>query len=263
MDNKAYLQYIRDYQIDINNVVSLNDTVPGLNLKLLNKRLHDAKEAFLYLHDNNLHMDSMLVAGHILEICSAIYYIKFAKDKLLNARLYVAKSTVQSLYDILEIDQSDLKDEQYKGAVYDFLDYLYDLGHLVLNPVNKEDKKLFNKSLVSKLRSNELNNSERIKQIKKYYEKPIVKKYIDNFIEGAKEKAELNPNENVKKLEEAIRLFYASYCRIKHASALLYPGHVEKDNLIIDDNNVELSVPAVFVCLDIISDTPIHFKQPN
>lgn len=259
MDADAYLHYVRNYHIELDNVIPLNETVPGLNLKLLNKRLYGAKEAFLYLHDKGMHMDAMLIAGHILEICAAIYYIKSATDKLLNARLYVAKSTVQSLHDILEIDQSELNDEQYKGAAYDCLDYLNSLGHLIVK-TKKENKKEFNKSIVSRLKSEELSNSAKITQINKNYEKPVVKFYTDNFIDGIKEKAKNNPNENVQKLEEAIRLFYATYCRIKHASALIYPAHVEKDQLVIDTNNAELSVPAVFLCLDMISDHPEYLK---
>lgn len=259
MDIDAYLNYIRNYDIKVDNVVPLNGTVPGLNLQLLSKRLHDAKEAFLCLHDKNMPMDAMLMAGHIFEICAAIYYIKSAKDKLLNARLYVAKSTVQSLHDMLEIDQSELTDEQYEGAVSDCLDYLVGLGHLILKR-NKENKKEFNKSVVAKLKSGELSNSKKITQININYEKPVVKFYTDNFIDGIKEKAKNNQNENVQKLEEAMRLFYASYCRIKHASALIYPAHVEKDRLIIDNNNAELSVPAVFLCLDMISDHPEYLK---
>ena len=72
MDIDAYLNYIRNYDIKVDNVVPLNGTVPGLNLQLLSKRLHDAKEAFLYLHDKNMPMDAMLMAGHIFEICAAI-----------------------------------------------------------------------------------------------------------------------------------------------------------------------------------------------
>ena len=167
---------------------------------------------------------------------------------------------VQSLLDLLETDQSEQRNEQYNGAIQDCLDYLYDLGHLILNPINKDNKKEFNKSLVSKLKSAELTNNDKIKQIKKYYEKPIVKFYIDNFINDIKEKAKNNPNENTHKLEEALRLFYVTYCRIKHASALIYPAHVEKDRLIIDNNNAELSVPAVFLGLDMISDHPEYLK---
>ena len=259
MDIDAYLNYIRNYDIKVDNIVPLNGTVPGLNLQLLSKRLHDAKEAFLYLHDKNMPMDAMLIAGHIFEICAAIYYIKSAKDKLLNARLYVAKSTVQSLHDMLEIDQSELKDEQYKGAVDDCLDYLYDLGHLILK-TKKENKKELNKSIVSKLKSEEIINSVKMTQVNKNYDKPVVKFYTDNFIEGIKEKAKNNPNESIQKLEEAMRLFYASYCRIKHASALIYPAHVEKDHLVIDNNHAELSVPGVFLCLDAISDHPEYLK---
>jgi hypothetical protein len=258
MDTTKYLSYIKDYQIAIDNIVPLNGNVPGLNLKLLNKRLHDAKEAFLCLHYKNMHMDAMLIAGHILEICAAIYYIKSAKDKLLNTRIYVAKSTVQSLYDLLNVDKTEQQDKLYKDTINDFLNYLEDMGHLVLKPINKENKKEFNKQIVAKIRSENLTNIEKTKLIKKYYDKPIVNDSIVSFIEGMKERAKNNPNENVQKIEEAMNLFYVSYCRIKHASALLYPGHLEKNHIIIDDNKPELSIPAVFLCLDMISDNPVH-----
>lgn len=263
MDVENYLTYIKGYNIDVDNVVSRQDSVVGLNLKILYKRLHDAKDAFMLLCDNNMNTDAMLIAGHILETCATIHYIKAAKDKIFNTRRYVAKSTVSSAYDLLGIDNTNLQDEKYKLAMDDFLDYLDDVGHLILKPSKKEDRKQLNKKLVSKLRSANLTNKDKRKLIKEYYDMPIVNDYINCFISGMQNAVKDKPDENAEKLEEAIKLFYVSYCRIKHASALLYPGEIYADKVIIRDNKEELCIPAVFLSLDMISDTPAYLKHKS
>ena len=261
MDVTKYLNYIHGYKIDVDNVVYRRDAVIGLNLKILYKRLHDAKDAFMLLCKNNLNTDAVLIAGHILETCATIHYIKSAKDKLLNARRYVAKSSINTAYDLLGIDNSNLQDEKYKLAIYEFLDYLDDVGHLILKPTKKEDKKQLNAKIVLKLRSPNFTNKEKRKFIKESYEMPIVNDYLNCFISGMQKAIQNRPDEKPESLKEAIKLFYVSYCRIKHASVLLYPGEIKGDSVIINDNKEELCVPAVALSLDMISDTPSYFIQ--
>jgi len=260
MDLLALLNYVRGYKIDNSSMMLRNGSVSELNLKILNKRLYDARKAFLLLYDNGMHTDSALIAGHILEICAAIYYIKSAKDKDLNTRRYVAKCSVSSAYDLLAVDDSELQNEEYKLAIQEFLDYLQDVGHLILRPSKKEDKKQFNKELISKLSATDKTNNDKRKLLKEYYEMPVVNDYLNCFVSGLYKGLKDNENENAQKLAQAIRLFYISYCRIKHASALMYPGYPDDEKIIIGENTETLWLPAVFLSLDIIAENPIYIK---
>lgn len=263
MQNEQMLEYIRNYYIESDVVVPKRASVPGFNLRVLSKRLHDARNAFLVLIDNNMFVDACLIAGHILEVSATIHYIRSAADKMLNSRRYIAKSTIQSVYDLLGIDNSNLQDDKYRLTINEFLDYLEDVGHLILKPIKKEDKKQLNYKFVSKLRCLELTNKEKRKLIKEFYEMPIVNDYLNCFYSGMQKNIQTKPEENPDALKEALKLFYVSYCRIKHTSALLYPGEIKADHIIILDNEEKLCVPAVALSLDMISDSPSYFVQAS
>ena len=87
MRNEQMLEYIRHYYIESDVVVPRRASVSGLNLRVLSKRLHDARNAFLVLIDNNMFVDACLIAGHILEVSATIHYIRSAADKMLNSRI--------------------------------------------------------------------------------------------------------------------------------------------------------------------------------
>lgn len=67
-------------------------------------------------------------------------------------------------------------------TINEFLDYLEDVGHLILKPIKKEDKKQLNYKFVSKLRCLELTNKEKRKLIKEFYEMSIVNDYLNCFM---------------------------------------------------------------------------------
>lgn len=253
------LDSIRNYDIDNTNIIPNGISIPDFNLTLLNKRLYDARKAFLLLCENNMNSDSELIAGHILETCAIIYYIKSAADKLLNSRKYIAKSSASTVYDILSLEAAATEDGKYNAFFKDLLDYLNHTGHLIVKETKSEDKHKFNQHLLSQLKNNDKNNNEKRKLIKKHYELPIVNDYLNHFIAGMRAKA-LHNDYPAAQYDEALRLFYMSYCRLKHATPFLYPSKEADTTITITDNPQEIIVPAVFMCMDMIVDKPVYFK---
>lgn len=260
MQNEQMLEYIRNYYIESDVVVPRRASVPGFNLRVLSKRLHDARNVFLVLIDNNMFVDACLIAGHILEVSATMHYIRSAADKMLNSRRYVAKSSANVIYDMLQIDTSNLQDKQYRELFQEFLEHLKDTGHLIVKAPKKADKHKFNAEMISKLSSIDRDNVSKRKLIKENYEMPIVNDYLNCFIRGMQKKLKENTSEDAATLEQAIRLFYVSYCRFKHASALMYPGVVENEQVVIKEPGANLTIPAVFLSLDMLSDKPVYLK---
>ena len=115
MSIEEMLDYIQKYNIESSVSLPKNISIHGFNLNLLHKRLNEARNAFLLLNDAKMYVDAALIAGHVLEVCATIYYIKSANNIEINARKYVARSAVSTIFSILEIDTSNLENEIYKG----------------------------------------------------------------------------------------------------------------------------------------------------
>lgn len=261
MSTEEMLDYIQKYNIESSVSLPRNISIPGFNLNLLYKRLNEAKKAFLLLNDTKMYVDAALIAGHVLEVCATIYYIKFANDKELNARKYVAKSSVNTIFSILDIDQSDLKDDMYKGIFDECVDYLAETGHLILKcPPKNTDKHKYNQNLISNLRSMDRTNQEKRKIVKENYEMPIVNDYLNCFLSGIKQKLRENTTEKAESLIQAIKVFYFSYCGFKHAGPLIYPGEIKETEIKLSELSPDTYIPAVFLSLDMIANDPIYIK---
>lgn len=261
MSTEEMLNYIQKYNIESSASLPRNISIPGFNLNLLHKRLSEARNAFLLLNDAKMYVDAALIAGHVLEVCATIYYIKFANDKELNARKYVAKSSVNTIYSILDIDKSDLKDDMYKGIFDECVGYLVETGHLILKyPPKKADKHKYNQNLISNLRSTDRTNQEKRKIVKENYEMPIVNDYLNCFLSGIKQKLRENTTEKAESLSQAIKVFYFSYCGFKHAGPSIYPGEIKETEIKLNELSPDTYIPAVFLSLDMIANDPIYIK---
>ena len=261
MQNEQMLEYIQKYNIESSKILPKNISIPGFNLNLLYKRLNEARNAFLLLNDTKMYVDAALIAGHVLEVCATIYYIKFANDKELNARKYVAKSSVNTIFSILDIDQSDLKDDMYKGIFDECVGYLAETGHLILKcPPKNTDKHKYNQNLISNLRSMDRTNQEKRKIVKENYEMPIVNDYLNCFLSGIKQKLQENTTEKAESLIQAIKVFYFSYCGFKHAGPSIYPGEIKETEIKLNELSPDTYIPAVFLSLDMVANDPIYIK---
>lgn len=259
MDVSNMLNYIREYNIETSISVPRGTSVPRFNLTMLYNRLNEARNTFIMLIDKQLNVDAALLAGNILELCATIYYIKSSKDQELNTRKYVAKSCANTACDILVIDKSDLSDERYKGLFDDCVGYLADTGHLILRPKGV-DKLKYNKGIVSKLRSTDRNNKDKRDIIKENYELPIVKNYLNCFIAGIQQQLQDNSAENTQNLGQVIQLFYTLYCSFKHAGPIIYHSEITDENITFKNIESAVSIPAVYLSLDMISDNPVYIK---
>lgn len=261
MSTEEMLDHIQKYNIESSVTLPKNISIPGFNLNLLHKRLNEARNAFMLLNDAKMYVDAALIAGHVLEVCATMYYIKFANDKELNARKYVAKSSVKTVFSILDIDKSDLRDDMYKGIFDECIGYLVETGHLILKcPPKNADKHKYNQNLISNLRSTDRANQEKRKIVKENYEMPIVNDYLNCFLSGIKHKLQENTTEKAESLIQAIKVFYFSYCGFKHAGPSIYPGEIKEKEIKINEFSPDTYIPVVFLSLDMIEDKSIYIK---
>lgn len=254
------VENIRNYHIDNITNVRYPVSVPDFNIALLNKRLHEARNAFLVLYDKGMGLDAELIAGHIMEICAMIYYIKSGPDKLLNSRKGIARSAASCVYDILSLSDFVSKSDKYDGLLEEVLSYLDDTGHLIIKETSVQDKKDFNKHQLAKLRNKELTNKEKRDLLKKHYELPQVTDYLNCFISGTVKKAKSCGYPNFGIYQEAFRLFYMSYCRVKHATPFMYTSVPGENDISIVDDSMGIVVQAVFLCMEMVVKNPVYFK---
>ena len=185
MSIEEMLDYIQKYNIESSVSLPKNISIHGFNLNLLHKRLNEARNAFLLLNDAKMYVDAALIAGHVLEVCATIYYIKSANNIEINARKYVARSAVSTIFSILEIDTSNLENEIYKGLFEECVRYLEKTGSLILKGVGKDtDKEICNKKIIAQLRSKTSTNKEKRDLLKNSYEMPVISDILNCFVAG-------------------------------------------------------------------------------
>ena len=262
------LNIIRTVSFEVNeNIPYRGATVSYFNLQIQLKKLKESIKSYLLLMDNGLCVDAVLIAGHIMETCSIISYITNPTKKEKNTRKYVAKSTLKGIYDLLEYDSSDLKNEDIKAAVFEALDYLSDTGEIVfkktdaanttdaLPPAEEPSVERSNSSIIQAIKSPELTNTERLKLIKENYDLPIVEDYLKAFLSKLEENLNKTKQLNDPNISKKLKFFYSDYCKIKHSSALIYPGNPKEDCIVLDDNRFkDLSALPVVLCLCSINE---------
>lgn len=244
-----YIESIRKTSFDVPDAIDRGLPVSDMNIKMQLKKLNESIKSYLCLVDNNLPTDSILIAGHILETCAIISYMKDAPD---NARKYVAKSTLRGLCDILDYDITNLQNEDIKAA---FLEGLGDLeynGYLAIKA--DKDKKKANSIRIKYLMDMNISNTDKKKCICNFYYLPIVENYLRPFRKKIVELHIKYDEKNIN-LDRQFVLFYAEYCKIKHSNANLYYGEITPTKIILNDDarsNINLSAIPVFLCLDIV-----------
>jgi len=179
---------------------------------LLYKRTCDALKSFIILAENKCYYDAFIIAGHALETCAVLSYIKDHQDKETqqeNYKKYMARSAVGRLIAILEMNDNlneDIAWETYKVM----LGQLHPFGATIIK--DQKNTKEKHQEAIEKIKFREGPNSEKIKLLQKYYDKPNIKEYITVFS---------NNMNNVDKGD--FYFYYTKYCSHKHSN-MMTPG---------------------------------------
>ena len=178
------------------------------------------------------------------------------KDAPDNARKYAAKSTFKGFCDILEFDITDLQDENIKAAFVEAMDYLKMVGHLIIK--NKKDRtEANNLNHIKYLEQQDVSNQDKIRYIRNNYNLPVAEHYLIPFLKKIVERYIKQSGQNVN-LARQIRLFYSTYCKVKHRSATIYGYKNMTDKTIeLDDSaltDINLAAISVFLSLDTIKE---------
>lgn len=222
IDNK--IQIIRNFMHVSNPQFDGNENPTQYIIWNLYNRVCEAVKSFVVLLDNQKYYDSFIIAGHTLETCSMLSYIKDTDTeavKLANYNKYMAQSAVGRLIAILEIDSNLEKDYLWKAYML-MLEIFYPVGVNVIKDTQNAEEK--HKEIIEKIKFRDGTNAEKIKLLKNSYKLPRITDYISIF------------SKNMGNIDEGeFHRYYIKYCNHKHSNMLapyaVLSGEVDEDAL--------------------------------
>lgn len=246
---KHYLDLISGIHFETIDQLIMDKSLLSISLKILLKRLNESIKSYLLLMDKECFMDAFLIAGHIMENCAIINYIKNSNRPEETSKIYTAKSSLQSLRNILEFNDKSLEDENIKKTFLKFVDYLEKDGHLA---VNKKicDPKQNNIDSIMYLKNDKFLNKDKITRINHIYDLPKVIDYIKPF---SKMVSEFYKNDSTAQTRlKELSLFYTEYCKIKHCNLFIYHESETTPGLLTDSMYKDLTADYVFYFLSTV-----------
>ncbi|AKL98136.1 DUF5677 domain-containing protein [Endomicrobium proavitum] len=183
----------------------------------LYNRVCEALESFLVLLDNQRYYDAFIIAGHALETCSVLSYIKdndAEAVQLEKYNRYIAGSAVGRLIAILEMG-SNLEQDSTWNAYVAVLKIFYPVGASIIKVTNDVEEK--HKEVGEKIKFRIGANAEKIKLLRDSYKIPRITGYIAAF------------SKNMDNIDDGeFFRYYTKYCNYKHSN-MLAPGALAGD----------------------------------
>ncbi|MDR0726944.1 MAG: hypothetical protein LBF37_02670 [Rickettsiales bacterium] len=208
----------------------------------LYERVCDGIKSFTVLYDNNRFYDAYIIAGHALETCAMLSYIKDNEtdvEQRNRFNLYLARCLVGNLIEILEMSQ-DLSNVLAWNAYAAWMRSFASYGNFII-----KDKKN-HAEIFEQLKIREGSNSEKVKLLKRNYDPPHIEEYINLFSEKL---------DGVD--EEKFKRFYFKYCGFKHSNML------ECLDGELADYQIEDSIILVFMLVTYLSMANLEpYKHP-
>lgn len=188
----------------------------------LYNRVCEAIKSFVVLFENERYYDSFIIAGHCLETCAILSYIKdnptheLCKGKY---NKYIASATLGRLIACLKLTDN-LETELSWQAFVSLLKFFYPVGMNII--AKKEQAKENHEEVIKQLNSRLGLNKNKIDILKKYYSPIRVREYINTLIK------------NTTYFDgKQFDIYYQTYCDIKHSN-MITPGtsfeHNQFDN---------------------------------
>ncbi|MDD5021623.1 MAG: DUF5677 domain-containing protein [Endomicrobiaceae bacterium] len=196
----------------------------------LYNRVCEAVKSFVILLDNQRYYDAFIIAGHALETCSILSYIKdndTEAAKLENYNKYIAQSSVARLIAILEMD-SNLEKDYARNAYEIVLQIFCSVENTVFKYTQNTEEK--HKEIIEEIKSLDEISIGTIKSVKNFYKLPRIRDYITAF---SKKMGNINDKE--------IFMYYTKYCDYKHSN-MLAPGVLAGD---IDAEEIDWFIELV------------------
>jgi hypothetical protein len=223
------IKIIRDFApvamptVDFNNK---KDTIKYIIWNLYN-RVYEATQSFIALLDNKRFYDSFLIAGHALETCAVLSYIKDNKTKsaqIKNYNKYIARSAVGRLLAILDMDKTNLSADSAWVNYAALFKIFYPAGAAIIKKEQQYEE------IIKQINYCDGTNDEKIRLIKESFPHPDPKGYVKSF---SKRLGNFDDGQFLK--------YYARYCDFKHCN-LLSPGAISSD---IDKNDVDYFIDLI------------------
>lgn len=185
-------------------------------------RICDSIKSFYILFQNKCYCDASIIAGHMLETCAILSYIKDGKsdaDIRNNYNKYLASASLGRLKATLALEDDLVQPISWENFVC-LLKIFYPVGHLIVRA--KDHPKEKHEELIRKINYRKGPNKEKIGLLKRY--EPVTSsEYINHFIKNLPfdDKGDIN-------------YFYDKYCSFKHSNVLT-PGLSFEDSTEVQD----------------------------
>lgn len=247
------LNHIRKFNIHTVEKIQFPLNRIDYNLYQLAKRLADAHATYLILMEAERYMDSMLSAGHILETCAIISYLKEDKDgDLHHLEKYLASDAVRTLLDLFDFVEKDNDfNDTIRDTVNEILPILQSDGEFIKN----NDKDINDKDILELIQSSTKSITKKKHALRDVYKITSVNEYIENFAKKLHEFIKKANNPTINRTEQQVLLFYSAYCKVKHSGASMYaPITTESTCQFNDIHYKDMSAGFVSLCLDALVD---------
>lgn len=227
IDNK--IKIIRDFKPIPQPKFEDNEGIRYIIWNLYNRGC-EATKSFVILLGNQRYYDAFIIAGHALETCSILSYIKDNDSEAAqfeNYNKYMAQSAVDRLIAILEMDSNLEKD--YVQNAYEIVLKIFCSAEGAVFKYSQNDEEK-HKEIIDGMKSLDEINIGKIKSVKNFYKLPRVKDYIIAFSKKIG---------NIK--DKEIFMYYTKYCNYKHSN-MLAPGALAGD---IDAEEIDWFIELV------------------
>lgn len=172
-------------------------------------RVCDGIKSFLVLLDKKQIYDAFIIAGHVMETCAMLSYIKDGKteeERLNNYHKYAARAFAGIMLETLKTSDNLEKDTAW-NAYAAMLKLFYPVGiNIIKDSKNPKQK---HENIIKQINCRLGANAEKIKLIEKNYEHPNIEEYVRTF------------SKNIDDVDEQrFERFYLKYCDFKHTNVL-------------------------------------------
>ncbi len=172
-------------------------------------RVCEGINSFLILLDKKQIYDAFIIAGHVMETCAMLSYIKDGKteeERIKNHCKYAARAFAGIMLETLKTSD-DLEKNTVWDAYTAVLKLFYPVGVNIIKDTKNPKQK--HEDIIKQINNRLGTNSEKIKLIEKNYERPNIEEYLRTF------------SENMDGVDEQrFKHFYLKYCDFKHTNVL-------------------------------------------
>ena len=181
-------------------------------------RVCESIKSFIVLYENKRFCDAFIIAGHTLETCAMLSYLKDCdspEENRKNYEKYIASTILNNIITNLELSV-DLEKDIAWNVFSHLLKMFYPVGSAIL----KENKDY--DGVIKKINYRKGPNQEKIGLFTKNFKSISVAEYINIF------------SDYMKKYDDGqLRRYYNKYCSFKHSN-MLTPGVAKESET--DDN---------------------------